>query len=361
MNYIRHLNAFFLFVRSDKRLTSSHVSLYVALFQYWNFNRFQNPFPVYRENIMQISKIGSKNTYHKCIKELHQARYIVYYPSSSKFQPVKISVIRLDIREERTAYHQLDLFSQNNDESPSPNSGTDSVPDLTGDSTNIDTGTVSNMGHSIKQNNKQENSVAKTPTQIFEKNNELNEKVNKLGGVPNPGHMPTLTQVEEFFIKNKYALKEAHKFFYYNQGKNWMLTEKLAITDWKALAHKWMLNTKQGKEETMDIDKAIQYLYERFLEGEKINKLLLPEFADHLQLDITESIKQEALQRRINQLSGSNENADIKLWQAYMNEQWQNETVIRDEINLTSLAKRLAALKHFQKLKSKGQTRIAKE
>src|SRR5688500_1091583 len=55
MNYIRHLNTFFSHVKTDTRLTSSHVSLYMALFQYWNFNRFQNPFSIYRENIMQLS------------------------------------------------------------------------------------------------------------------------------------------------------------------------------------------------------------------------------------------------------------------------------------------------------------------
>ena len=111
MNYIRHMNSFFTIVKNDVALTSSHISLYMALFQYWNYNRFQNPFPVYRENIMNLSKIGSKNTYHKCIKELHEARYIYYHPSPSKFLPVKVSIGRLDIQEERVSrYKQLGRF-----------------------------------------------------------------------------------------------------------------------------------------------------------------------------------------------------------------------------------------------------------
>jgi hypothetical protein len=395
MNYIRHLNAFFSFVRSDNRLTSSHVSLYVALFQYWNFNRFENPFPVYRENIMQISKIGSKNTYHKCIKELHQARYIIHYPSPSKFLPVKISMLRLDVKEEKTGYEQLDLFTEETNEKPSPKSGTNSVPNLTDTCPNIDTrtvpnltdsgpkndtDTVPNLGHIIKLNSKHKNSVLNTPTEIFEKNRELHDKVNELAGVPKLRHChpelveglggesacpersrregPTITEVENFFRKNKYPVTEAYKFFYYNQGKNWMFTEKLAITNWKALAHKWMINTENKKEETMDPDHAIQYIYERFLDGERITKLVLPEFAQHLQLEITQPIKQEALRRRLNQLSGSNENAHIKLWQAYMNEQWQNTLVIADEANLRALEHRLAVLKHFQKLKIKGQQNV---
>ena len=108
----------------------------------------------------------------------------------------------------------------------------------------------------------------------------------------------------------------------------------------------------------MDLDQAIEYLYERFLEGERINKLILPEFADHLQLEITAAIKQEGLRRRLNQLSGSNENGEIKLWQAYMNEQWESSLVIADEPNLKALEQRLAVLKHFQKMKTKGQQNL---
>src|ERR1044071_2395558 len=134
MNYIRHLNAFFSFVRSDNRLTSSHVSLYIALFNYWNFNRFQNPFSIYRENIMQLSKL-SKNTYHKCLKELHEAKYIYYHPSPSKFQAVRISIVRLYQEEEvQSPYKQLDLFDGRKIE-------TDSVANLSHASPNIKTDT----------------------------------------------------------------------------------------------------------------------------------------------------------------------------------------------------------------------------
>jgi len=372
-NYIRHLNAFFSFVRSDNRLTSSHVSLYLALFQYWNFNRFNNPFPVYRENLMQISKIGSKNTYHKCIKHLHNTEYIYYHPPSSKFQPVKISMKRLDGLEPKASPKQLDLFSQNSDEKPSTKSGTDSVPNLTVASTEIDTGTVAKMGHYIKQNNKHKNSVSNTPTKIFEKNRKISDLINRLAGVSNPvqsNQVIALSEVEVFFKQNKYPVKEAHKFFYYNQGKNWMLTDKLPIYDWKALAHKWMLSPSgrggsksrgmfDGSLNGIDIDKDIQYLYERFLEGEKISKYILADYCDHLQLQITDEIKQEARQRRINQVTGSNEYAEKQLWLAYTT--GDDPSLIEKDIpNLQSLTKRLAVLKYFESLKESNQFTIPK-
>src|SRR5438046_2139587 len=111
MNYIQHLNAFFYAIKKDSRLTTSHVSLYMALFQYWNFNRFMNPFPIYRDEIMQLSKIGSKNTYHKCVKELHLAKYIFYHSAVSKYQPIKVSILHLNSAKEEIITPQLDLFS----------------------------------------------------------------------------------------------------------------------------------------------------------------------------------------------------------------------------------------------------------
>ena len=106
---------------------------------------------------MQLSKIGSKNTYHKCIKELHQAKYIFYHPAPSKFQVVRISVIRLDVEpEQKIPYKQLDLFSTNFD--------TGNVPKLGRTSTDFDTVPVSKMGHLNKLNiNKQR----ETPSQKF--------------------------------------------------------------------------------------------------------------------------------------------------------------------------------------------------
>jgi hypothetical protein len=314
MNYIRHLNAFFSLVRSDKRLTSTNVSLYFALFYYWNFNRFQNPFTIYRENILELSKL-SKNTYHKSIKQLHDAKYIYYHPSASRFHDVRVSIVRLDKEEDKKSdFKQLNLFVEN-EEDPCRKIATSTVANLVQDCRKIDTGTVANLRHLYKPNNNKQNSVAKTPTEIFRKNEELNSQVNELAAVPNL--RPTIEEIEQHFKENDSTTTEAHKFFYYNQGKNWMLTEKLPITDWKALANKWMINSPHHKitqsPNHTNMNETIQQLYDLYLTGTKINKYILPEFADHLKLEITDAIKQEAIQRRINQLSGSNETTTLNL------------------------------------------------
>lgn len=81
MNYIGHLNAFYTRLYHDKRLTAHHVSLYMALFQLWNQSLFADDFQINRCEVMQLSKIGSVNTYVRCLRQLTQWQYVVYIPS----------------------------------------------------------------------------------------------------------------------------------------------------------------------------------------------------------------------------------------------------------------------------------------
>ena len=85
-NYIKQLNAVMEKFVKDDRLNPTHISLYLALFQYWNLSRFSNPVSICRSEIMKLSKIGSNSTYHKCIKELHHWRYLEYLPSHNPFK-----------------------------------------------------------------------------------------------------------------------------------------------------------------------------------------------------------------------------------------------------------------------------------
>jgi hypothetical protein len=380
MNYIRHLNAFFSLVKTDNRLTASHVSLYLALFHYWNFNRFNNPFSIYRENIMQLSKIGSKNTYHKCIKELHNAKYIYYHPAPTKFQVVRISVIRLDTEQEKpNPYKQLDLFGTDID--------TGIVPKLIPASTDFDTDTVSKMGHLYKPNiNKQRETPAHL---IFEKNKKIQNAINILGSVPNPGHpgalsfraergssntainIPSQTEIEIFFQNENYPTEEAIKFFNHYKALGWKLQGKTPILDWKPLVEKWMTNAKKWEASSPSLRGAgpakagesamkqfkyteVNFLYESFLEGKNIFRYITSEHFDQLKLKLTNEILQQAWKQRINQVSGTNQHSLNDLWQAYLTGDPENVLIEKDKPNLIALAKRLAVLNQFYNLRQSG-------
>ncbi|WP_120201825.1 hypothetical protein [Ichthyenterobacterium magnum] len=96
INYIKHLNGAFLQFSKDTRLNPTHISLYVALFQLWNTNRFPEEFYINREEVMKYSKIGSKSTYHRCIKELSHWNYIIYLPSHNPYKGSKIKMLKFE-------------------------------------------------------------------------------------------------------------------------------------------------------------------------------------------------------------------------------------------------------------------------
>lgn len=90
INYIKHLNAVFVHVSKDSRLNPTHISLYFALFYLWNTNFFRDEFYINRDDVMKLSKIGSRTTYHRCIKELNHWSYFEYMPSHNSFHGSKI-------------------------------------------------------------------------------------------------------------------------------------------------------------------------------------------------------------------------------------------------------------------------------
>jgi hypothetical protein len=273
MNYIRHLNAFFFqHVKRDKRLTANHVSLYLALFQFWNYNRFQNPFPVSREGVMGITGIGSKNTYHKCLKDLHDFGYVYYKRSAGKFQKSQVHLVRLDIQKKEEELKQLDLFEGKNfcQDLPEENAVTvpnpvqqnpdSNVPDLIPAQSHIcdrpgptfDTGTVPNLGLVIKYKLLNERKGEKTlpPSgKNFLKNGQGENAVSTRPAEKKYAR-PEITRVLSFFTKNNYPDLEAKKFFNHYQSNGWLVGGISPMTDWQSSAHKWMLNAEKFKSRT---------------------------------------------------------------------------------------------------------------
>ena len=92
VNYIAHLNTVFVQFTKDGRLNPTHISLYIALFQLWNNYHFPDEFYINREEVMRFSKIGSKSTYHRCIKELSHWEYLAYMPSHNPFRGSQIKM-----------------------------------------------------------------------------------------------------------------------------------------------------------------------------------------------------------------------------------------------------------------------------
>jgi hypothetical protein len=96
MNYIRHLRGFYERMEGDERMTPHHISLYMALFQVWNMQRFREKFDINRHDLMSLSRIGSPHTYARCMKQLTDWGYIEYSSSSNRFSVSKVTCVRFD-------------------------------------------------------------------------------------------------------------------------------------------------------------------------------------------------------------------------------------------------------------------------
>ncbi|MFM9910322.1 MAG: hypothetical protein ACKVOW_13285 [Chitinophagaceae bacterium] len=76
------LSGFYEAIEDDVRISTTHISLYMALLQQWNLAGGKNPLPIERTVIMKAAKINARQTYNKCINDLQNFGYITYQPSN---------------------------------------------------------------------------------------------------------------------------------------------------------------------------------------------------------------------------------------------------------------------------------------
>ncbi|MCG2418732.1 hypothetical protein K8089_06830 [Aequorivita sp. F47161] len=175
-------------IAKDSRLNPTHISLYMALFNIWNINRFPEDFIIIRDEIMKLSKIGSKSTYHRCLKQLDSWKYIRYIPSHNSFIGSRVSLFIFGT----TSKQPLN--------SPVPNQGQPLVPYI--------------------NNNKQNQN-------LFKRELPQNEEI-----------------VISFFSENDWPKIEAQKFYAHYSAIGWRIGGKIKMMDWYASAKSWMLKAK---------------------------------------------------------------------------------------------------------------------
>jgi hypothetical protein len=242
MNYIKHLTGFFDRIVPDERLNPTHISLYLSLFQYWNINRFQNPISICREEVMKVSKIASKATYHKCMRELNNYGYVQYMPSYNPFKGSLVYIVVLDPDQEPIA---IPVQNQNkgNAKKQSANktgggTGTELalVPSL-----NNTNGFKQDLGEP-KSNQNSDQSVGLIGEDYFELLETPIQTTPKSGRKVEIFRPPRHDEVLLFFKSNDQAELDASKFFYHFESNGWKVGGKSPMKDWKAAARNWMLN-----------------------------------------------------------------------------------------------------------------------
>jgi hypothetical protein len=227
MNYIRHLSLFYEKVVADNRLNPSHISLYIALFQVWNSNRFQNPISVCREQMLLLSRIGSLHTYYKCMYALQSWGYIQYLPSRN---PIKGSLVNLCIFDTSSTETEFNLCKN----------------DISGDAKMHPS--INNIN--IVNNKTFSGDQAQNEIQILNSKNMVtvnqNSKRKKVAQKKENGFIkPNLDEVIVFFRTENFPDIEAKKFFNHFESNGWRVGGKSPMKNWNAAARNWMLNSQK--------------------------------------------------------------------------------------------------------------------
>ena len=275
MNYIKHLSGFFQKISYDTDLNPTHVSLYMALFQTWNVNRFQNPINITRNEMMRISKIYSKATYHKCINELHEKEYIKYEPSHNPFKGSLIYVNSLEIsleqpskKEQRrskkeqpieqvvnkyktstlpTPRQALVSYINNTNSTNALNLENESAQEKKSDGEDFE---IENLIPTEKKKKKLREKKENSKNAIPSMSSRV--KLRDEGQIP-----PKLDDVKQYFVSQNTEEIEAERFFNHFQSNGWLVGGKSKMYNWQASANNWILNLQTFKPLKMVISNPV--------------------------------------------------------------------------------------------------------
>jgi hypothetical protein len=167
---------------------------------------------------MKVSKIGSANTYTRCLKQLDEWGYIQYLPS---YNPLKGSLVNL---------YDFDNSSDK---------GTDK-------------GSDNSSGNS---------SVIAVRPSINSLNN-TNIKTTKQRNRKTAFSPPSIDEVKEFFLEKKSTTDQAEQFHNHFESNGWLVGGKAKMKNWKAAAQNWVKRSKQfsgEKESYLNVNQDKDY------------------------------------------------------------------------------------------------------
>lgn len=220
MNYIKHINGVLQQFNGDSRLNPTHISLYIALFQLWNIHHFPEVFFIAREEVMKKSKIGSIATYHRCLRNLNDWKYIDYLPSHNPYKGSEIKMFIFEISGEQDVNE-----SETSPEQVVNKYETSSEQVVNKYETSPEQALVSNIN------------MIKHDLNMIKHNKNINKHA-----------MPeNYFEVFNFFKNENKPEAEALQFFNYYQSKSWKVGDDTEMKSWKAVAKSWIRKSESSK------------------------------------------------------------------------------------------------------------------
>jgi len=215
MNFIEHFRGWVNLAQADRRLKAHHISLYIALFRYWNENRFRNPFTIFRHEIMALSKIGSVTTYTRSLRDLTAWNYIRYEPSFDPQVGSKVHLYRFD---------QGAAQANGKSSGKGTGQGAGKAGGQGGDTYNINIPNTLNHPNRINGVN------------AHDTGHENLDFVTSGAATPQ-----SIDEARSYFLEIQSTAAEGEKFYNHFQSVGWR-AGRAQITDWRAAARKWVAN-----------------------------------------------------------------------------------------------------------------------
>ena len=242
----------------------------MSLFQFWNCNRFKNPLSISRDEVMRISKISSRATYHKCLKNLHSLGYINYEPSYNPFKGSHVYLFNFSndlkpvSKNRKTGLPKNEPVFELVNEQVVNKSCTSSG---TGEQTTnelalvpyINNTNITNNSNFKNDLNLEEQAKNLEEENLFfeekmEEEKKLREKKKNFGitssvssRAQSNDEKPSLDEVKSYFLQQNFPELEANKFFNYFSSVGWLVGGKTPMVDWKPAAQNWILNSIKFK------------------------------------------------------------------------------------------------------------------
>ena len=231
MNYIKHINGVLQQFNGDSRLNPTHISLYIALFQLWNIHHFPDVFFIAREEVMKKSKIGSIATYHRCLRNLNDWKYIDYLSSHNPYKgsEIKMFIFEIfgeqDVNESETSPEQVVNKPETSPKQVENKPETSSEQVENKYETSPEQALVSNIN------------MIKHDLNMIKHNKNINKHA-----------MPeNYFEVFNFFKNENKTESEALQFFNYYQSKSWKVGDNTEMKSWKAVAKSWIRKSESSK------------------------------------------------------------------------------------------------------------------
>lgn len=276
MNYIKHLTGFFNKINNETAINPTHISLYLALFQCWNVNRFKNPTGISREEIMKASKINSKATYHKCMKELEALGFMEYLPTYNPHSCSNVIMVNFsDVLNNRPKFEPFTSSKNKPVQNLTYSKNEQVIEQVNYDnslkSNNLKSNKNSKLNFEPVQNKtrlKNEQHIEQVAEQVYIDNNktytntinkdidtksensnlilvEIQEEEKSCAKKEEANKneiTPSIEMILEYFAFKESSETEANKFFNYYSSIGWLVGGKTKMKDWKASARNWIMN-----------------------------------------------------------------------------------------------------------------------